>query len=431
MPAGSGSNANGDWRLPGLHCVRLRHQDGSVFAVDFDVRPFIAFDSNTLYSVTIRRRVEGENGSCSEGHHACTDEQCCSAKLWEGKSIGDWFTSKTLGRGNFGKVRLAIHKTTRVKAAIKTLPKKVMSAVELERTRREIDILRRLSHPNICKLYDVLESEDALHIVLEYGGTTLLSHIRGGISEAHAHSYFSQLCSAVQCCHSQNIIHRDIKHGNILLGETGGIKLIDFGLSNFMEAGKLRSTYCGTPNYAPPEMILGKQYHGAEVDLFSLGVVLFSMLTGTFPFLNVPDLLKGKYEDPPKASPECRQLIRKMLTVDPEKRATLPFVMQHPWFVRGPKPEDHPTACLKPLVDSPPTSVRQTAVQGQCRGGTSSSRSCGHSSNVPCRFGTPSCSPNPSPRVCRPERINPASGTASSCMAGQGVGQASDCLASP
>lgn len=132
-----------------------------------------------------------------------------------------------------------------------------MKEPELERARRETEILRQLDHPHIARLYDVIETETAMNIVMEYAGNTLLSYVleRGGFGEDEARTFFEQILSAVLYCHERNIIHRDIKHQNLLLDSEYKIKLIDFGLSNFMEKGKLRSTFCGTPAYASPEMV--------------------------------------------------------------------------------------------------------------------------------------------------------------------------------
>jgi len=152
-----------------------------------------------------------------------------------------------------------------------------------------------------------------------------------GLTEAHTHTLFAQILSAIETCHKYNIIHRDIKLQNILLDHNQNIKLIDFGLSNFMEDGVFRSTFCGTPAYASPEILLGKNYSGPEVDLWSLGVVLYSMLTSKFPFTTIGDILKGNLVEPEGITPECVDLLIRMLKVEKEDRETLPGVLNHPW----------------------------------------------------------------------------------------------------
>jgi len=150
------------------------------------------------------------------------------------------------------------------------------------------------------------------------------------LHEAKARRVFQQLTSAVQYCHSLNIIHRDIKHKNILFDNRGSVKLIDFGLSNWACGGVM--SFCGTPAYASPEMLLGTQYMGPEVDVWSLGILLYSLVTGKLPFLNVVDIVKQNYIIPPSLSHECADLIRKCLLIDLSKRATLNDIANHTWL---------------------------------------------------------------------------------------------------
>lgn len=135
--------------------------------------------------------------------------------------------------------------------------KKGLKDSELERVKRETEILRQIDHPHIAKLYEVVDTEESLNLIMEYAGNTLLAYVleKGGLQEAEAREFFRQILSAVEYCHEKNIIHRDLKHQNLLLNKDGHAKLIDFGLSNFMEKGKYRNTFCGTPAYAAPEMV--------------------------------------------------------------------------------------------------------------------------------------------------------------------------------
>lgn len=308
-----------DWKTSGSHKKEVLHKDGSAFAVIFEVYPFQEAKSATtaLYSVRIKRTESEKDQGSGENH----------------KVIGNYYIIKTVGQGSYGKVKLACQKDTKENVAIKILQKARMKQPELERARRETDIMRKLSHPHIAKLFEVIETEEAMNIVMEFAGRTLLSYVleRGGLGEEPAKKFFMELLSAIKYCHDMNIIHRDIKHQNILLDDKDNCKLIDFGLSNFMEEGKLRSTFCGTPAYAAPEMILGKKYVGPEVDIWSMGVVLYSMITGVFPFENVGDIIKGMFKEPKNTSPECIDLLKQMLQVDIQNRATLEQVVKHPW----------------------------------------------------------------------------------------------------
>jgi serine/threonine protein kinase len=160
--------------------------------------------------------------------------------------------------------------------------------------------------------------------------------------------------SAVEYCHSRNIVHRgkfisvfswvfklltlepplvliDIKHKNILLDEHGRIKLIDFGLSNYFTESSEAQSFCGTPAYASPEMILGQSYRGPEVDVWSCGVVLYTMLTNSFPFASLEKILKGAFDPVKNVSNECAELLSGMLCVDSKKRWSTKRVRRHPW----------------------------------------------------------------------------------------------------
>jgi len=167
-------------------------------------------------------------------------------------------------------------------------------------------------------------------------GTDLMAYIQtnNGLSEKEAQRCFRQVVSALQYCHERGVLHRDVKPKNILVDINGTLKLIDFGMSNWIEEGKLRSTFCGTPAFASPEIILGIKYTGPQVDAWSTGVVLYLMVTGKYPFENVGEVLTSSYADPPNISEECKDLIKSLLIVDPTKRASLKEVMQHPWYTK-------------------------------------------------------------------------------------------------
>lgn len=251
------------------------------------------------------------------------------------KKIGEYVPGEVIGKGSFGKVKKAIHFRTREKVAIKILSKTSMSDVEVERAKREVQILQQMRHPNIVQLIQTIDTPKQYCMVMEYvDGCDLMAYIlqKGGLPEHECQKLFVQLVSALNYCHERDIIHRDIKHTNILVDKSGDIKLIDFGLSNYFgQDGQLLSTFCGTPAFAAPEMILGKKYQGPEVDIWSLGVVLYSMLAAKFPFNNVAELLQGSFQDPPNVSPTCRDLLRRMLVVSPENRTKLSQIFTHPW----------------------------------------------------------------------------------------------------
>jgi len=151
-----------------------------------------------------------------------------------------------------------------------------------------------------------------------------------GLPEDGVHKMFKQILCAIECCHKNNIAHRDIKLSNIMVDENNNIKLIDFGVSSFTREGIFRNTFCGTPAFAPPEIFLGNTYRGPEVDLWSLGVVLYSMLMADFPFKSIANILNGKFKEPENI--KCLDLLKRMLVVKKENRETLDGVINHPWI---------------------------------------------------------------------------------------------------
>ncbi|KAM7520700.1 hypothetical protein LguiB_019662 [Lonicera macranthoides] len=249
---------------------------------------------------------------------------------------------KTLGIGSFGKVKIAEHSLTGHKVAIKILNRRKIKNMEMEeKVRREIKILRLFMHPHIIRLYEVVETPMDIYVVMEYVKSgELFDYIveKGRLQEDEARNFFQQIISGVEYCHRNMVVHRDLKPENLLLDSKCNVKIADFGLSNIMRDGHFLKTSCGSPNYAAPEVISGKLYAGPEVDVWSCGVILYALLCGTLPFddENIPNLFKkikgGIYTLPSHLSPGARDLIPRMLVVDPMKRMTIPEIRMHPWF---------------------------------------------------------------------------------------------------
>uniref|UniRef100_A0A1D1Y355 non-specific serine/threonine protein kinase n=1 Tax=Anthurium amnicola TaxID=1678845 RepID=A0A1D1Y355_9ARAE len=249
---------------------------------------------------------------------------------------------KTLGIGSFGKVKIAEHARTGHKVAIKILNRRKIKNMEMEeKVRREIKILRLFMHPHIIRLYEVIETHTDIYVVMEYVKSgELFDYIveKGRLQEDEARRFFQQIISGVEYCHRNMVVHRDLKPENLLLDSKYNVKIADFGLSNVMRDGHFLKTSCGSPNYAAPEVISGKLYAGPEVDVWSCGVILYALLCGTLPFddENIPNLFKkikgGIYTLPSHLSAGARDLIPRMLVVDPMKRMTIPEIRQHPWF---------------------------------------------------------------------------------------------------
>jgi len=313
----------------------LRHKDGTLIPIDMECIPLNpeAFLSRNQLSDS---ELEEET---SHAFFALRVHRVELGAYWQNrKRVGEYYLLEVVGQGSFGKVRRAVHHSTKQQVAIKILPQTGESAVDMQRAMREIDILMKLSHPCIISLHQVIHHKQKLYIVMDYiHGTDLMAYIQAnnGLSEKEAQRCFRQIVSALDYCHQHGVIHRDVKPKNILVDMQGNLKLIDFGMSNWIEEGKLRSTFCGTPAFASPEIILGIKYTGPQVDVWSTGVVLYLMVTGRYPFENVGEVLQSTYKElPDTISQECKDLIRSMLVVAPEQRATLAEVKKHAWYTK-------------------------------------------------------------------------------------------------
>ncbi|KAM4542266.1 MAP/microtubule affinity-regulating kinase 3a isoform 7-T7 [Odontesthes bonariensis] len=246
--------------------------------------------------------------------------------------VGNYRLLKTIGKGNFAKVKLARHIPTGREVAIKIIDKTQLNPNSLQKLFREVRIMKILNHPNIVKLFEVIETERTLYLVMEYasGGEVfdyLVAH--GRMKEKEARAKFRQIVSAVQYCHQKHIVHRDLKAENLLLDADMNIKIADFGFSNEFTMGNKLDTFCGSPPYAAPELFQGKKYDGPEVDVWSLGVILYTLVSGSLPFdgQNLKELrervLRGKYRIPFYMSTDCENLLKRFLVLNPAKRGTL------------------------------------------------------------------------------------------------------------
>ncbi|KAJ3486721.1 hypothetical protein NLG97_g6556 [Lecanicillium saksenae] len=278
--------------------------------------------------------------------------------------IGPWQLGRTLGKGSSARVRLCRHNITNQLAAVKIVNRRMAYLVQdsslaalskwdshlPEPTdghmrvpmaiEREVAILKLIEHPNIMKLYDIWENRSEIYLILEYidqGDLFTFINTKGRLSEQVAIFFFRQMISAIAYCHSFNVCHRDLKPENILITADLQIKIADFGMAALHQTSTHQlATACGSPHYAAPELLKNKQYRGDKADIWSMGVILYAMLSATLPF-DDPDLRvmmgktkKGVYEMPKHVSPEAEDLIRRMLQVNPDRRINLQDIWNHP-----------------------------------------------------------------------------------------------------
>ncbi|CAO3563040.1 unnamed protein product [Mortierella alpina] len=256
------------------------------------------------------------------------------------KVVGNYHLGQLIGQGTYGKVKLATHALTGQQVAVKIVAKAHAAIIT-----REIYHWRCLTHANIAHLHEVLTTESKIYLVTEYcpNGELLEALIRDGkCKPSLAKKWFRQICLALQYCHAKKIVHRDLKLENILLDSQDNIKLIDFGFTRECESKKLLESYCGSAAYTAPEIIVGKKYSGPEADIWSLGVILYTLLAGYLPFDDdnesvVQDkIVDLDYEMPNELfCKDAQDLIKSILKEEPTERFSIDQILSHPWWASG------------------------------------------------------------------------------------------------
>ncbi|KAK5686431.1 spindle assembly checkpoint kinase [Elasticomyces elasticus] len=263
-------------------------------------------------------------------------------KAWH---LGMFEIGKPLGKGKFGRVYLARERSSGFVCALKVLHKIELQQGKVEKqVRREIEIQSNLAHPNILRLFGHFHDSKRIFLILEFAGKgELYKHLRKAqkFPEWQAAQYVAQMASALKYLHKKHVMHRDIKPENILVGLHGEIKISDFGWSVHAPNNR-RNTMCGTLDYLPPEMLKpskDENWYSEKVDLWSLGVLTYEFLCGEAPFEDTPvmtqrRIARGEMTVPPFVSADAKDLIKRLLVLDPEKRIPLEEVEKHPWILK-------------------------------------------------------------------------------------------------
>ena len=263
--------------------------------------------------------------------------------LTKGKILGGQFIiGEEIGKGTFGVVRIATHIITGEKVAVKILYKsKIKEDSDKKRLEREIKILKILRHRNIVQLYNCIQTSSTIYLVMEHiKGKELFEIIvkKKRLSELESLRYFQQLISGIEYLGKMHVAHRDLKPENLLVDYKNNLKIADFGLSNMYKSNELLSTACGSPCYAAPEMLAGEKYFGLSSDIWSSGIILYTMLCGRLPFedknndILYQKIKEGNFVTPDFLSENAKDFLHKILKVDPKKRYTILQIKKHPWF---------------------------------------------------------------------------------------------------
>ncbi|KAM6057595.1 SNF-related serine/threonine-protein kinase-like isoform 1-T3 [Chlamydotis macqueenii] len=277
----------------------------------------------------------------------------------EGKIAGLYDLERTLGKGHFAVVKLARHVFTGQRVAVKVIDKSKLAGDAAGQLLQEVRCMKLVQHPNVVRLYEVIDTHTKLYLILELGdGGDMFDHImrhEGGLAEARAKHYFAQIVHAISYCHKLHVVHRDLKPENVVFfQEQGVVKLTDFGFSNRFQPGKMLTTSCGSLAYSAPEILLGDEYDAPAVDIWSLGVILYMLVCGHPPFQEANDsetltmIMDCRYTVPPHVSAQCADLISRMLQRDPKQRASLEQIEGHAWL-QGVDPSPA-SRCLLPLT---------------------------------------------------------------------------------
>ncbi|NWX61506.1 PASK kinase, partial [Promerops cafer] len=361
--------------LEGSYIGNCCHRDGSQFSILFEVKCAELQDPTALFCVWVVKDIsQSQKEAVAKTQHLLTSlanssqsvadlstkslgEAIRSTSLFdnsqraedleglracEGEYAKNYSTLNLIGKGSFGFVWSARGKKDHQEVIVKFIWKERVledcwvDDPDLGRVTQEIAILQKLQHPSIIKVLDVFENEHFFQLVMEKHGSglDLFTFIdnQPNLDEPLASYIFRQLVSAVGYLHCRNILHRDIKDENIVIAEDFTIKLVDFGSAAYLEPGKLFYTFCGTIEYCSPEVLSGKPYHGPELEMWSLGITLYTLVLGENPFCELEEALAAVLSPPRPVSEALMDLMAGLLHPVPEQRMTLAMLAEDPWL---------------------------------------------------------------------------------------------------
>ncbi|XP_054710957.1 serine/threonine-protein kinase NIM1-like [Uloborus diversus] len=298
-------------------------------------------DESSLSSTTSLMMPAGNQNLYHEAVAKLSHDDRWLKEITLGTRIGFYRLYRDVGKGNFSKVKMAVHYLTKEKVAVKIIDKAKLQAKNKQMLSKEVSAMESIRHPHIIRLFEVMETPSKLFLAMEFaeGGELFHRIATGGrIPEQDAKTIFAQLTSAVAHMHKHNIVHRDLKAENVFI--TGkNVKIGDFGFSTHIQNPKeVLLTFCGSPPYVAPEIFQNENYVGPSVDLWSLGVLLYFIVTASLPFKgdNVSmvkrKILIGEFPLPKYVSKCCSDLICGLLQLDPAKRLSTNQIKSSAWL---------------------------------------------------------------------------------------------------
>ena len=263
--------------------------------------------------------------------------------------IGHYDYVRTIGSGSFSVVCLVMERSTHQQFACKVCSRQLIIAKNIfDRFEREVRIMQSFCHPCLVQLMDVVYDQNLIYLIMEYCMNGELFQViadHGRLEENLARRMFSQIVDGMMYIHSRDIAHRDLKPENILLDADMNAKISDFGLCHQVDDKSLLKTPCGSPFYAPPEILSSQPYDGKLSDVWSMGVVLYTMVTGALPWKETnqiqlfQQIIDANYTIPRTLSPNLRDLISRLMRPDPNERPPVSEIAKHPWLI-GEDPTD-------------------------------------------------------------------------------------------